>query len=242
MPDPIRVLVVDDQAIVRAGVRTVLASADDIVLVGEAWIATDAIALAGSTRPDVVVMDLSLGRPEGIAATRILTYGPRAPRVLVLTMHAEDALLLAALDAGASGYLLKSAAERELLDAIRALAKGGVYVQPAAARVLASRARPREAGEDQRRLLATLSEGEREVLRLLAEGHSAAVIAERLAINPKLVEAFRHRLSEKLGITGRPAFVRFALQAGLLLTRPTERAIAAAGASAPSVPLPPMAR
>lgn len=214
--DTIRVLLADDHAVVRAGLRAVLSMAKDIEVVSEASSGREAIALAAHVHPDVVVMDVSMGEPNGLAATPELLAASPTSRVLILTMHGEEEYLTAALQAGASGYLVKSAATRELVDAVRAVARGDIYVQPAAARVLARRLRDAENGAEDRTRLDKLSERERDVLRLVAEGYSAPDIATRLGISSKTVDTYRHRIGEKLGVTGRPEYVRFALRTGLL--------------------------
>ena len=214
--DAIRVLLADDHAVVRAGLRAVLSIAKDVEVVSEASNGREAIALAARVRPDVVVMDVSMGEPNGLAATpEVMTASPSS-RVLILTMHGEDEYLAAALQAGASGYLVKSAATRELVDAVRAVARGDIYVQPAAARVLARRLRDAENGAEDRSRLDKLSDREREVLGLVAEGYSAPDIAAHLGISAKTVDTYRHRIGEKLGLSGRPEYVRFALRTGLL--------------------------
>lgn len=145
----IRVVLVDDHAIVRTGLRAVLGAAPEIEVVGEASGGHEAVALLEHTPADVVVMDISMAEGDGITATRTITHretGP-SPRVLVLTMHAEEAYLEAVLEAGASGYVVKSTADRELVEAVRAVAKGDIYVNPAAGRVLARGARRREEHE-----------------------------------------------------------------------------------------------
>ena len=135
--DQIRVVLADDHAIVRAGLKAILGAARDIAVVGEASNGRDAVALATRFRPHVVVMDLTMGEMDGIAATRLIVGTENPPRVLVLTMHPEDEYLVPLLEAGASGYLVKSAADRDLVDAVRAVARGDLYVRPSAARVLA---------------------------------------------------------------------------------------------------------
>ncbi|HEX8849325.1 MAG TPA: response regulator transcription factor, partial [Gemmatimonadaceae bacterium] len=122
--DQIRVVLADDHAIVRAGLKAILGAARDIAVVGEASNGRDAIALAERFRPHVVVMDLTMGEMDGIAATKALAATANPPRVLVLTMHPEDEYLVPLLEAGAAGYLVKSAADRDLVDAIRAVARG----------------------------------------------------------------------------------------------------------------------
>ena len=214
--DLIRVVLVDDHPVVRAGLRTLLRPASDIAVVGEASDGRQAIAVAEQLKPDVVVMDLSMGEMDGIATTReVLSRVPSA-HVLVLTMHAEQEYLLGALDAGASGYLVKSAAERELVDAIRAVAHGDVYVQPSAGRVLARGMRHPPTPADDRARFERLTDREQDVLKLVAHGYSAPDIGGQLSISPKTVDTYKQRIHEKLGLAGRPDYVRFALRLGLL--------------------------
>jgi two-component system, NarL family, response regulator NreC len=135
--DLIRVVLADDHNVVRAGLKAVLGTAKDIDVVGEAKNGEEALALVDRFHPHVVVMDLSMGGMDGLAATKDVVAKKNGTRVLVLTMHPEEDYLVPLLEAGAAGYLVKSAADRELVDAVRAVAKGDVYVRPAAARVLA---------------------------------------------------------------------------------------------------------
>ena len=217
--DAIRVMLVDDHTIVRAGLRALLAAAPDVVLVGEAAGGTEAVALAPSLEPDVVVMDLDMPAGDGIAATRALLAGPgRRPRVLILTMHAEEARLHQAVDAGASGFLTKDAADRELVEAIRAVARGEVYVRPQAARLLAARARDhrRPAAPGRREALDLLSDRERSVVQLIAEGYNGPEVGRQLGISAKTVDTYRQRIEEKLGLAHRTEYVRFALELELL--------------------------
>jgi DNA-binding NarL/FixJ family response regulator len=214
--DIIRVILADDHLVVRTGLRTILGTAKDITVVCDASDGQQALDLAERFKPDVVVMDLSMGRLDGIAATRELVARGLPSKVLILTMHSEEEYLLAALDAGAAGYLVKSAAERELVDAVRALAHGEMYVQPRAARVLAGRMKRKSPGAGDEARLALLTEREREVLVLIAEGYSAPHIGDQLAISSKTVDTYKQRISDKIGIAGRPEYVRFALHVGLL--------------------------
>ena len=214
--ETIRVLLADDHLVVRAGLRALLRSAPDITVVAEASTGREAVDATARLAPDVVVMDLSMADMDGVAATKAIVASGSKAKVLVLTMHSEDEYLVDALGAGAVGYLVKSAAARELVDAIRAVVHGDVYVQPAAARVLARGVRhPSTPADDQARL-DHLTGREREVLRLVAEGYSAAGIGERLFISPKTVDTYKQRITEKLGRAGRPDYVRFAVRAGLL--------------------------
>jgi DNA-binding NarL/FixJ family response regulator len=213
----IRVVLVDDHAIVRTGLKAVLGAADDIDVVGEAGGGNEAIALTERVPTDVVVMDLSMAEGDGLAATRTITARPgKAPRVLVLTMHSEEAYLEAVLEAGASGYLVKSAADRELVEAVRAVARGEVWVQPSAARVLAQGARRREEQATDRARYERLTDRERAVMRLIAEGYTAPEIGEQLAISPKTVDTYKQRINDKLGLTHRADYVKLALKLGLL--------------------------
>ena len=218
--DQIRVLLADDHAVVRAGLKAVLGSARDIVVVGEASNGAEAVALAARVKPDVVVMDLSMGASDGITATRELVAAGPTPRVLVLTMHAEEEYLVQALEAGAAGYLVKSAADRELVDAVRAVAYGDVYVQPSAGRVLARGLKRGDEIADERSRYDKLTDRERDVLRLVAEGYSAPEIGERLFISPKTVDTYKQRIHEKLGFGHRADYVKFALKLGLLSASP----------------------
>ena len=213
----IRVVLVDDHAIVRTGLKAVLGAAPDIEVVGEVSGGTDAVSLLARTPADVVVMDISMADGDGITATRaIVAAGERAPRILVLTMHAEEAYLEPVLEAGASGYLVKSTADRELVEAVRAVARGEIYVQPSAARVLAQGARRREEHASDKARFERLTDREREVMQLIAEGYTAPEIGERLAISPKTVDTYKQRVNDKLGLTHRADYVKLALKLGLL--------------------------
>ena len=213
----IRVVLVDDHAIVRTGLRAVLGADTDIAVVGEATGGTEAVALLANTDADVVVMDLSMAEGDGISATRAITAdGSQGARVLVLTMHSEEAYLEAVLEAGASGYLVKSTADRELVAAVRAVARGEVWVQPAAARVLAQGARRREERAGDRTRYERLTDRERSVMQLIAQGYTAPEIGEQLSISPKTVDTYKQRVNDKLGLTHRADYVKLALRLGLL--------------------------
>jgi two-component system, NarL family, response regulator NreC len=219
--DQIRVVLADDHAIVRAGLKAILGAARDIAVVGEASNGRDAVALSARFRPHVVVMDLTMGEMDGIAATRLIVATENAPRVLVLTMHPEDEYLVPLLEAGASGYLVKSAADRDLVDAVRAVARGDLYVRPSAARVLARELKKKEEAASDRSRYEKLTERERDVLRMTAEGYSAPEIGEKLHISPKTVDTYKQRVNEKLGLAHRPDYVQFALRIGILAAEKT---------------------
>lgn len=216
---PIRVVLADDHTIVRTGLKAVLGADPDIDVVGEAASGNEAVALLKRVEADVVVMDVSMADGDGISATRAITSaGGNSARVLVLTMHSEEAYLEAVLDAGASGYLVKSTADRELVDAVRAVARGEVWVQPAAARVLAQGARRREERATDQSRFERLTDRERSVMQLIAEGYTAPEIGEQLSISPKTVDTYKQRINDKLGLTHRADYVKLALKLGLLQT------------------------
>jgi DNA-binding NarL/FixJ family response regulator len=212
----ISVVLVDDHAVVRAGLKAVLGSAKDIQVIGEGNNGKDALSLAERLDPDVIVMDLSMAEMDGADATRALVAKGTRSRVLILTMHAEDSYLVPLLEAGASGYLVKSAADRELVDAVRAVAKGDVYMQPSAARALASNIQRKAEHADDRTKYDKLTEREQNVLRLVARGFSAPEIGEQLFISPKTVDTYKQRINEKLGLAHRSDYVDFALKLGLM--------------------------
>ena len=215
-PELIRVVVVDDHMVVRAGLKAVLQTASDIAVVGEGASGRDALALVERYDPDVVVMDLSMEPMDGAEATKTLhTKGARA-RVLVLTMHAPDDVLVPLMQNGASGFLEKHAADRELVDAVRAVARGDVYVQASAANALAAGVRRRTDVADERSRFERLTRRERDVLRFVAEGFSAPEIGAKLLISPKTVDTYKQRIGEKLGLTHRSDYVHFALKLGIL--------------------------
>jgi DNA-binding NarL/FixJ family response regulator len=213
----IRVMLVDDHAIVRAGLRAVLGAVPEMTVVGEADGGNAAVKLLADTPADVVVMDLSMSEGDGITATRTITRdGGCGARVLVLTMHSEESYLEPVLAAGASGYLVKSTADRELVDAVRAVARGETYVRPAAARVLAQGAHRRDERAAERERFEKLTDREREVMQLIAEGYTAPQIGEQLSISPKTVDTYKQRVNDKLGLATRADYVKLALRLGLL--------------------------
>ena len=215
----IRVVLVDDHAIVRTGLKAVLGADPEIDVVGEAAGGYEAIGLLSRTDADVVVMDLSMADGDGIAATRAITSDcDQRARVLVLTMHSEEAYLEAVLEAGASRYLVKSTADRELVDAVRAVSRGEVWVQPAAASVLAQGARRREEHASDHTRFARLTDRERSVMQLIARGYTAPEIGEQLSISPKTVDTYKQRINDKLGLTHRADYVKLAVKLGLLQT------------------------
>ena len=214
--EQIRVILADDHSVVRAGLKAVLGTARDIEVVGEAKDGREAIALVERLNPDVVVMDLTMGEADGATATKEIVARKLATRVLILTMHAEEDYLVPLLQAGAAGYLVKSVADRELVDAVRTVARGEVYVRPAAARVLAQGISRKDPIQAEREKYERLTARERDVLRLVAEGYSAPEIGERLFISPKTVDTYKQRVNEKLGMSHRTDYVKMALKLGLI--------------------------
>jgi DNA-binding NarL/FixJ family response regulator len=216
MIEIINVLLVDDHAIVRAGLKAVMSIARDVQVIGEAANGVDAVSMAERLKPHVVIMDLTMPGGDGVTATKSLVALAQPPKVLVLTMHTEEEYLLPALKAGASGYLVKSAADRDLVDAIRAVMRGEMYVQQNAGRVLARGFLAKDPASDERTRFDRLTERERNVLVLVARGYSAPEIGERLSISPKTVDTYKQRVNEKLGVTHRAEYVRIAMRLGLL--------------------------
>jgi DNA-binding NarL/FixJ family response regulator len=214
--DFIRVILADDHVVVRAGLRAVLGAAKDIEIIGEARNGREAVTMAERFQPDVVVMDLDMPDTDGVTATKEIVAKGLAARVLVLTMHAEEDYLVPLMEAGAAGYLVKSAADRELVDAVRAVAHGDVYVRPAAARVLAKNLTKKDPAAEERARFEKLTQREQDVLKYVAQGYSAPEIGERLFISPKTVDTYKQRIQEKLGLAHRSDYVQLALRLGLL--------------------------
>ena len=212
---PIRVVLADDHGVVRAGLRALLERQSDIAVVGEAADGETAVRLTREQQPSVVVADLSMPG-GGLEAIREITALGLPARVLVLTVHAEERYLLPVLEAGGSGYVKKSSAHTDLLDAIRTVARGEVFLDPAATKTLLRGYLGRVRTGEELDLGELLSDREREVVKLTAEGHTAQQAADILSLSPKTVETYRHRAMQKLGLTNRAELVRYALRAGLL--------------------------
>ena len=214
--DIIRVILADDHTVVRRGLKAVLGTARDIEVIGEAKNGREAIALAERFKPDIVVLDLDMEEMSGVEALKEIVEKKLPVRVLVLTMHAEEEYLVPLLEAGAAGYLVKSAADRELVDAVRAVAKGDMYVRQSAAHVLAKRLTRKDPAQAERERFEKLTERERDVLRYVAQGFSAPEIGEKLFISPKTVDTYKQRIQEKMGLSHRSDYVQLALRLGLL--------------------------
>lgn len=213
---PVRVLVVDDHAVVREGLRHVLTAAEGFAVVGEAADAATALDLAEASRPDVVLLDLTMPGMSGLDAAAELRRRAPGARIVVLSMHEQDEYVLAAVRGGASGYVLKDAGPAELRAAIRTVQAGGEYFSPAVARRLTAAVRGEVTAESPRERLARLTPREREVLALVAGGNTNRAIAGRLGISPRTVESHRESLMKKLSLRTVADLTRFALQAGLV--------------------------
>jgi two-component system response regulator NreC len=210
----INILIADDHAIVRTGLRALLRSEPGLQLVGEATGGYEAIELVGKTRPDILILDLSMPDLDGIAVTRQLK--PQYPdlRILILTVHEDEAMLREAIRAGASGYIVKHAAEAELIAAIKTVRRGDLYVDPAMLRVLLVESpRPRT---EQPASPDPLTPRETDVLKLIVQGYTNRQVGEELGISVRTVEGHRANLLEKLGLRSRVELVRYARDRGLL--------------------------
>ncbi|HMI57463.1 MAG TPA: response regulator transcription factor [Gemmatimonadaceae bacterium] len=216
--DTIRVMLVDDHVMVREGFRVLLRCAPDVQVVGEASSGIAAVELARRMSPDVAVLDLDMPGSDGGFALREIARTMPDVRVLIVTMHAEDGRMLALLEDGACGYLTKDAASRDPIDAIRVVAAGEIYVRPSTARMLAAAVVPHRTMRSTRGSFQTLSEREKTVLRMVAQGFSGVEISRELAISTKTVDAYKRRVEEKLGLAHRTHYVRFAIDAGILGT------------------------
>jgi two-component system response regulator NreC len=214
--EQIRILLADDHAVLRAGLRSLLEAEAGLTVVGAVGTAEEAVQMAALQMPDVVVMDLTMPVMGGLEATRRIAAAERGTRVLVLTMHAEEDHLLPVLEAGGSGYVHKRSADEELIEAIRTVARGDVFLHPNAAKLLLQGFKGKTTGSDEEDPAARLTDREREVLGYTAEGFSSAEIGKKLKISPKTVDTYRARIMEKLGLRHRSELVRFALQQGML--------------------------
>ncbi len=207
-----RVLIVDDHAVVRSGLKLLLAAEDDIEVVAEAGDAREAVFEVRAQKPDIVLLDVAMPGRSGIEAIPDLVKEHPETKILILSMQDDAAYVREAFAAGASGYVLKEAADVELVAAVREIADGGRYVHPE----LGARLIVAEAEERARREEDPLSEREHEILRLLALGHTNHEIAETLFLSVRTVETHRAHIMQKLRISTRAELVRYALEQGLL--------------------------
>jgi two-component system response regulator NreC len=214
LSESIRVLIADDHTIVRSGLRLLLSNEPDIEVVGEALDGSEAVALTETLHPDVVLMDITMPKMDGMEATRqIMTRFPQT-HILVLTMHRSDEYFFEMLKAGASGYILKGAETSDLIHAVRVVGRGKVFLYPTMAQKLV---------QDYLNLLewgadtgSSLSQREKEILHMLAEGYSNSEIAAELVISPSTVHSHRSNLMNKLGLSNRRELIQYARQRGLI--------------------------
>jgi two-component system, NarL family, response regulator NreC len=208
----VRVLVVDDHAVGRSGLALLVNAEDDLETVGEAGTAREAVFEARTTKPDVVLLDVMMPDQSGIEAVPQLLHEHPETKILILSMQDDPRYVREAFEAGASGYVLKEAADAELVAAIREVAGGGRYVHPElGARLVAAESEERRRAEED-----PLSDREREVLRLLALGHTNQEIAKQLYISVRTAETHRAHIMQKLRLTSRAELVRYALDQNLL--------------------------
>lgn len=211
----IRILIADDHAIVRAGIRVLLQLHPDFDVVGEAAEGYEALKLVQERQPDVVLMDIGMPGMDGLAATHAIVNAHPGVKVLVLTQHENREYVLPALKAGAAGYVLKRAPDDSLVQAIRTVYQGGTYLDPRVSAVVVEDLRHHTAGTPTNPF-DRLTEREREVLTLLAQGKTYQEVAETLFISVKTVDFHRANLMRKLGLKNRTELTRFAIQHGLV--------------------------
>jgi two-component system response regulator NreC len=213
----IRILIADDHAILRSGLKMLINAQPDMEVVSEAPDGDRAVQAARDTRPHVALLDLTMPGSGGMGALEEIARCCPDTRVLILSMHDDPAYLRSVLAAGASGYVLKRAVDTELLAAIRAVHRGGMFIDPSLAHVFVQDALAKAAtGGRASRSLNILSERERQVLGLVAQGYGSQEIAKQILVSVKTVETYRARITEKLGLRTRSDIVRFAVQMGLL--------------------------
>lgn len=207
------ILIADDHAVLRAGLGMLLDAQPDLHVIGEAGNGGEVLSKAAQLQPNLILLDLSMPGLGGLDVVSLLRRSLPDARILILTMHDDESYVRQALREGASGYLLKKAADNELLDAIRVVMRGEVYIYPSLTRTLLDDILPMYVDDNP---WASLSEREQEVLLLVARGHTSADIAEKLSLSSKTVDTYRARGLEKLGLRSRAALVQFVLSHHLL--------------------------
>lgn len=213
---PIRILLADDHAVLRSGLAILLNTRSDMTVVGEAADGADLLLQAVALQPDLILLDLSMPRLGGLDVLPLLQQKVPTACVLILTMHDDESYLRQALKAGASGYVLKKAADVELITAIQAVMRGDVYIHATMTKALLNNMVSANQPDKAENLWDTLSDREQNVLRLVSLGHTSKEIADQLSLSVKTIETYRGRGMEKLGLHSRAALVRFALANGLL--------------------------
>lgn len=207
----IRVLVADDHAVLREGICALLANQADITVVGQASNGAEAVEQAQALKPDVILMDISMPGMDGMEATRRIKAKTPEARILVLTQHEDEELIVPMLQAGAAGYIFKRAGGGELVDAIRAVQREGAYIHPRVARALMNQVSRAEGSSEPH-----LTEREKQVLTLIAQGLTGREIAEELSLSEKTVVAHRTSIMEKLDLHNTADLVRYAIREGLV--------------------------
>lgn len=216
MGEKIKVMLVDDHAIVREGLRAILALSPDIEVVGEAGDGREALDRAKAAAPDIVIMDISMPGMDGLEATKRLTKDFPEAKVLVLSQHDNDRYVLPILQAGASGYVLKRSIGAELVAAVRAVHTGECYLPPRIAQTVLQyfRKRPEEGQAEEE--ISLLTEREREVLKLVVEGNTSQAIADMLFVSKRTVMCHRANIAAKLNIHNRTELIRYAIRTGII--------------------------
>lgn len=216
MAVPIRILLVDDHAVVRAGLRYLLDAQPDMTVIGEAGSGEEALRLIEELQPDIVLMDISMPGMGGLEATRRIKRLFPAVKVLILTMHANEEYLFQVLQAGGSGYVLKKAADTELIGAIHVVYRGEAFLYPEVTTLLVQDYLQRVRDGAETGSYEVLTDREREVLRLIAEGYTSQEIADLLVVSLKTVETHRAHIMDKLSLHSRAELVQYALRKGIL--------------------------
>ncbi|MGH2478185.1 MAG: response regulator [Ktedonobacteraceae bacterium] len=212
----IHILLADDHTILRAGLKMMLNAQPDMEVIGEAHDGRQALHEALRLHPDVILMDITMPDMNGIEATRQVKKQLPDVKVLILTMHENDEYVFQALRAGASGYLLKEAADTDLINALHVIQSGNFYLSPTAQSVMVGDYLQRVHAGEEKDSYSSLTEREREILKLVAEGFTNNQIAERLVISPKTVDTHRTHIMDKLNLHSRAELVKYAMRRGLL--------------------------
>ncbi len=214
---PVRIMLADDHAILRTGLRLMLSAVPNLEVVGEATNGREALAKAEELKPDVVIMDITMPEMNGIEATTELKKRLPKTKVLFLTMHENEELLFRTVQAGGSGYVLKKSADNELVEAIYQVSRGETFLRPDLAKQVVQDYLDRVDAGEEAESYEDLTEREREVLQLLAMGMTNQQVADKLVLSVRTVETHRARIMDKLGIKGRAALVAYAKRRGLVL-------------------------
>lgn len=214
---PVRILLADDHAILRTGLRLMLSNQPNLLVVGEATNGREAVQKVAELQPDLVVMDITMPEMNGIEATLVIKRHHPQIKVLMLTMHESEELLFRSLQAGGSGYVLKNSADTELIDAISQVMTGDTFLRPEMAKQVMRDYLIRVDAGEEAESYEELTEREREVLTLLAEGMTNKQVADELILSIRTVETHRARIMDKLGLRGRAALVAYAKRQGLVI-------------------------